>query len=83
MRTSVHSSTIYNSQDNRSNKSINRGMDKEDVAHIYTMKYYAAIKVKVAQSCLTLCDPVDYTVHGILQVRILEWIAFPFSRVSF
>ena len=33
--------------------------------------------VKVAQSCPTLCDPVDYTVHGILQVRILEWVAFP------
>ena len=30
----------------------------------------------------TLCDPVDYTVHGILQVRILEWVAFPFSRGS-
>ena len=29
------------------------------------------------------CDPMDYIVHGILQVRILEWIAFPFSRGSF
>ena len=38
------------------------------------------MKVKVAQSCLTLCDPMDYTVHGILQARILEWVAFPFSR---
>ena len=36
--------------------------------------------VKVAQSCPTLCDPKDYTVHEILQVRILEWVAFPFSR---
>ena len=35
--------------------------------------------VKVAQSRPTLCDPVDYTVHGILQARILEWVAFPFS----
>ena len=32
--------------------------------------------------CLTLCDPTDYTVHGILQARILEWVAFPFSRGS-
>ena len=40
------------------------------------------VKVKVAQTFLTLCDPVDYTVHGILQVRILEWVAFPFSRGS-
>ena len=36
-------------------------------------------KVKVAQLCLTLCDPMEYTVHGILQSRILEWVAFPFS----
>ena len=40
------------------------------------------MKVKVAQSCLTLYDPVDYTVHGILQARILEWGAFPVSRGS-
>ena len=40
-------------------------------------------KVKVAQLCLTLCDPKDYTVHGILQARILQWVAFPFSRGSF
>ena len=40
------------------------------------------VKVKVAQSCLTLCNPMDYTVHGILQARILEWVAFPFSRGS-
>ena len=39
-------------------------------------------EVKVAQLCLTLCDLVDYTVHGILQARILEWVAFPFSRGS-
>ena len=40
------------------------------------------MKVKAAQPCLTLCDPMDYTVHGILQARILEWGAFPFSRGS-
>ena len=39
-------------------------------------------KVKVAQLCPTLCDPMDYTVHGILQARILERVAFPFSRGS-
>ena len=43
----------------------------------------AEVKVKVAQSCSTLCDPMDCTVHGILQTRILEWVAFPsFSRGS-
>ena len=37
-------------------------------------------KVKVTQSCPTLCDPMDFTVHGILWARILEWVAFPFSK---
>ena len=36
----------------------------------------------VAQSCLTLCDPKDYTVHGILQARILDSVAIPFSKGS-
>ena len=40
------------------------------------------VKVKVAQLCPTFCDPMDYTVHGILQARILEWVDFPFSRGS-
>ena len=40
------------------------------------------MKVNVAQSCPTLCDPMDYTVHGILQARILQWVAVPSSRVS-
>ena len=39
-------------------------------------------KMKVTQLCPTLCDPMDYTVRGILQARILEWVAFPFSRGS-
>ena len=44
-------------------------------------------KVLVAQSCLTLCDPMDCSppgssVHGILQARILKWGAIPFSRRS-
>ena len=34
--------------------------------------------MRVAQSCPTLCNPIDYRVHGILQARILEWVAFPF-----
>ena len=38
--------------------------------------------VKVTQSCQILFDLMDYTVHGILQARILEWVAFPFSRGS-
>ena len=43
------------------------------------------VKVLVAQSCLTLCDPMDCSlpnssVHGILLARILEWVAISFSR---
>ena len=37
---------------------------------------------KVAQSCPTLWTPWTYTVNGILQARILEWVAIPFSRGS-
>ena len=45
------------------------------------------MKVKVARSCPTLCDPrdcspPDSSVHGILQTRILEWVAISFSRGS-
>ena len=41
--------------------------------------------VLVIQSCLTLCDPMDFSppsssVHGILQARILDWVAIPFSK---
>ena len=43
---------------------------------------YIPHEVKVAQSSLILCDPLDYTVHGILQARILEWVAVPSSRES-
>ena len=35
-----------------------------------------SVKVKVAQLCPTLCNIMDYVVHGILQARILEWVAF-------
>ena len=33
-------------------------------------------------SHVQLCDPMDYPIHGILQARILEWVAIPFSRGS-
>ena len=47
--------------------------------------YFCDLKwseVKVAQSYLTLRDPMDYTVYGILQAKILEWVALTFSRES-
>ena len=45
------------------------------------------MKVKVTQLCLTLCDPIDYSlpgssIYGILQARILELVAVPLSRGS-
>ena len=45
----------------------------------------ACVCTKSLPTCLTLCDPVDYSppgssVHGILQARILEWVAISFSR---
>ena len=51
------------------------------------VSHYMKGESEVAQSCLTLCDPVDCSplgssVHGILQARILEWVAIPFSRGS-
>ena len=39
-------------------------------------------KVKVSHSCQTLCNLMEYIVHGILQARILEWVVVPFSRGS-
>ena len=54
-------------------------------SYVYPRLYIAkaeVTKVKVTQLCLTLCNPMDYIVHGILQARILEWVAVPFSRGS-
>ena len=39
--------------------------------------------MKVAQSCPNLCNLMDYTVHGILQTRILEWAAFSLLQEVF
>ena len=48
----------------------------------FCMWYWVSEWMKVAQLCPTLCNPIDYTVHGILQARILELVASPFSRGS-
>ena len=54
---------------------------------IYEFGQTAESESEITQSCLTLCDPVDHSppgssVHGILQARILEWVAISFSRGS-
>ena len=46
------------------------------------MMFFEYVKVKMVQSCLTLGNLMDFTVYGILQARILEWVAFPFSKGS-
>ena len=43
---------------------------------------YVIQKVKLKGAHLSNCDPMEYIVHGILYARILEYIAFPFSRGS-
>ena len=53
-----------------------------DLLPLHTNFTISLLKAKVAQSWPTLCDPMNYAVHEILQARILEWVAFPFSRVS-
>ena len=51
------------------------------------LETYVETESEVAQSCPTLCDPMDGTppgssIHGILQAKILEWVAISFSRGS-
>ena len=53
-----------------------------NISHKGLISKIHQVKVKVVESCLILWDPMDYTTHGILQARILEWVAFLFSRGS-
>ena len=50
--------------------------------------YQYAAAAKSLQSCLTLCDPMDFSlpgssVHGIFQARVLEWVAIAFSDYQY
>ena len=70
---------------NRNTASKEGGKEKESSEQTYQVMVsremnngILSILVKVAQSCPTLCDPMDYTVYGILQARILE--NFPSPR---
>ena len=60
-------------------KTLESSLDCKDIKPVNPKGKW---KVKVIQSHPTLCDPIDYTVHGILQARILGWVACPFSRGS-
>ena len=60
------------------------GMEKEMGCHFLLQCMKVKSESEVAQSCPTLSDPMDYSlpgssVHGILQARILEWVAISFS----
>ena len=54
----------------------------------YIYVYAAAATAKSLQSCLTLCDPMDcslpgFSVHGIFQARVLEWVAIAFFYIRY
>ena len=51
-----------------------------DISYRKPNQNFRKMKVKATQSCPALCDPMDYTVHWVLQARILEWVAFPFFK---
>ena len=60
------------------------GLDAQNMYILKALAYSTTLSSR-SQSCPvcpTLCNPKDYTGHGLLQARILEWIAFPFSRGS-
>ena len=49
----------------------------------YVYHIVSLMKVQIAQSCPTLCNPMNYIVHGILQARILEWVVIPLLQGIF
>ena len=58
-----------------------------DLSLWLTIRGGLKVKVLITQSCLTLCNPMDYSlpgssVHGIFQARILEWVDIPFARCT-
>ena len=65
-----------------------RGVWGPDTELLHPGFLFVCVHAKSLQSCPTLCDPMDCSLpgsssHGILQARILEWVAMPFSRASF
>ena len=68
---------------------MEKNLEKNTHTHTHkiTLHCKSTVKVKVAQSCPSVCDPMDCSlpgssVHGILQARMLEWVAIPFYRES-
>ena len=72
---------------NRSSLTFSLSLSVYVCVYLYIHMCVKKVNVLVAQSCLTLCDPMDCTtpassVHEMLQARILEWVANPFSMGS-
>ena len=72
---------------NRNSKRIDSRFGIKISIVINSLHYIVVIKVFVTQLCLTVCDPMDcslpgFSVHGVLQTRILEWVSIPFSKGS-
>ena len=69
-----------------SNKNFCKKRNEENYFHICKSWWVNFLEISEVKwkslSHVRLCDPMDYTAHGLLQARILEWIAFPFSRGS-
>ena len=78
----ITSESSSSSSSSRSNRAVVKTWVNRAVVKTWVNNFRIGVKVKVAQSCPTPCDLMDYTVHGILQARILEWVAFPFSSRS-
>ena len=69
--------TFNNSLEKRKRRKWTRNSPRRKKTQMWTRM------LELAPPCLTLCDPPGSSVHGILQARILEWGAMPFSRGSF
>ena len=68
---------------------MEKNLEKNTHTHTHKIILHckSTVKVKVAQSCPAVCDPMDCSlpgssVHGILQARMLKWVAIPFYRES-
>ena len=67
----------------RQNPSVCLDLDCVDIQTMQSpLSVLLCFCFKVTQSCPNLCNPLNYTVHGILQARIRQWVAFSFSRGS-
>ena len=68
-------------------KKYRKSCDVERFGMLLRLAFEFSVSAKSCQSCLTLCNPMDgsplgSSVHGILQARVLEWVAISFSRGS-